>query len=115
MILGENMKIYIEAAKKRGEPLDHCLFYGPPGLGKTTISGIIANEMHSKIRITSGPAIEKPGDLAGILTSLEEYDVFWLDNDFFELVTIVISTQRLRSSKMLSAPKLLFHLKNYLS
>ncbi len=75
----ESMKIYIEAAKKRKEPLDHCLFYGPPGLGKTTISGIIANEMHSKIRITSGPAIEKPGDLAGILTSLEEYDVLFID------------------------------------
>ena len=75
----ESMKIYIEAAKKRNEPLDHCLFYGPPGLGKTTISGIIANEMHSKIRITSGPAIEKPGDLAGILTSLEEYDVLFID------------------------------------
>ena len=75
----ESMKIYIEAAKKRKEPLDHCLFYGPPGLGKTTISGIIANEMHSKIRITSGPAIEKPGDLAGILTSLEEHDVLFID------------------------------------
>ena len=75
----ESMKIYIEAAKKRKEPLDHCLFYGPPGLGKTTISGIIANEMHSKIRITSGPAIEKTGDLAGILTSLEEYDVLFID------------------------------------
>ena len=75
----ESMKIYIKAAKKRNEPLDHCLFYGPPGLGKTTISGIIANEMHSKIRITSGPAIEKPGDLAGILTSLEEYDVLFID------------------------------------
>ena len=75
----ESMKIYIEAAKKRKEPLDHCLFYGPPGLGKTTISGIIANEMNSKIRITSGPAIEKPGDLAGILTSLEEYDVLFID------------------------------------
>ena len=58
----ENMKIYIEAAKKRGEPLDHCLFYGPPGLGKTTIANIIANEMKSNIKITSGPAIEKPGD-----------------------------------------------------
>ena len=55
----ENMKIYIEAAKKRGEPLDHCLFYGPPGLGKTTIANIIANEMNSNIKITSGPAIEK--------------------------------------------------------
>ena len=75
----ESMKIYIEAAKKRKEALDHCLFYGPPGLGKTTISGIIANEMHSKIRITSGPAIEKPGDLAGILTSLEENDVLFID------------------------------------
>lgn len=75
----ENMAIYIEAAKKRNEPLDHCLFYGPPGLGKTTISGIIANEMHSNIKITSGPAIEKPGDLAGILTGLKEYDVLFID------------------------------------
>ena len=75
----ENIKIYIEAAKKRGEPLDHCLFYGPPGLGKTTISTIIANEMHSNIKITSGPAIEKPGDLAAILTSLSEYDVLFID------------------------------------
>ena len=75
----ENMKIYIEAAKKRGEPLDHCLFYGPPGLGKTTISTIIANEMHSNIKITSGPAIEKPGDLAAILTSLSEYEVLFID------------------------------------
>ena len=75
----ENMKIYIEAAKKRGEPLDHCLFYGPPGLGKTTISTIIANEMHSNIKITSGPAIEKPGDLAAIPTNLSEYDVLFID------------------------------------
>ena len=75
----ENMKIYIEATKKRGEPLDHCLFYGPPGLGKTTISTIIANEMHSNIKITSGPAIEKPGDLAAILTNLSEYDVLFID------------------------------------
>lgn len=75
----ESMKIYIEAAQKRNEPLDHCLFYGPPGLGKTTISGIIANEMHSKIKITSGPAIEKPGDLAGILTGLKEFDVLFID------------------------------------
>ncbi len=75
----ESMKIYIEAAKKRKEALDHCLFYGPPGLGKTTISGIIANEMGSKIKITSGPAIEKPGDLAGLLTNLEEYDVLFID------------------------------------
>ena len=75
----ENMKIYIEAAKKRGEPLDHCLFYGPPGLGKTTIANIIANEMNSNIKITSGPAIEKPGDLAAILTNLSEYDVLFID------------------------------------
>ena len=75
----ENMKIYIEAAKKRKEPLDHCLFYGPPGLGKTTIANIIANEMKSKIKITSGPAIEKPGDLAAILTNLSEFDVLFID------------------------------------
>ena len=75
----ENMKIYIEAAQKRGEPLDHCLFYGPPGLGKTTIANIIANEMKSNIKITSGPAIEKPGDLAAILTALSEYDVLFID------------------------------------
>ena len=75
----ENMKIYIEAAKKRGEPLDHCLFYGPPGLGKTTLSNIISNEMNSNIKITSGPAIEKPGDLAAILTNLSEFDVLFID------------------------------------
>ena len=75
----ENMKIYIEAAKKRGEPLDHCLFYGPPGLGKTTISNIIANEMNSKIKITSGPALEKTGDLAAILTGLSENDILFID------------------------------------
>ena len=75
----ENMKIYIEAAKKREEPLDHCLFYGPPGLGKTTIANIIANEMKSNIKITSGPAIEKPGDLAAILTNLSENDVLFID------------------------------------
>lgn len=75
----QNMKIYIEAAKKRGEPLDHCLFYGPPGLGKTTLSNIISNEMNSNLKITSGPAIEKPGDLAAILTGLSEYDVLFID------------------------------------
>ena len=75
----ENMKIYIEAAKKRKEALDHCLFYGPPGLGKTTIANIIANEMKSNIKITSGPAIEKPGDLAAILTTLSENDVLFID------------------------------------
>ena len=75
----ENLKIYIEAAKKRGEPLDHCLFYGPPGLGKTTISTIISNEMNSNIKITSGPAITKPGDLAALLMNLSEYDVLFID------------------------------------
>ena len=74
-----NMKIYIEAAKKRGEPLDHVLLYGPPGLGKTTLANIISNEMNSNIKITSGPAIEKPGDLAALLTNLSEFDVLFID------------------------------------
>ena len=75
----ENMKIYIEAAKQRKEPLDHVLLYGPPGLGKTTLSNIISNEMESNIKITSGPAIEKPGDLAALLTNLSEFDVLFID------------------------------------
>lgn len=74
-----NMKIYIEAAKKRGEPLDHVLLYGPPGLGKTTLANIISNEMNSNIKITSGPAIEKTGDLAALLTNLSEFDVLFID------------------------------------
>ena len=74
-----NLKIFIEAAKLRNEPLDHVLFYGPPGLGKTTLAGIISNEMGVDIRITSGPAIERAGDLAAILTNLNENDVLFID------------------------------------
>ena len=73
------LRIYIEAAKKRKDPLDHVLFYGPPGLGKTTLSGIIANEMGTNLKVTSGPAIEKPGDMAAILNNLQEGDVLFVD------------------------------------
>lgn len=75
----ENLKIFIQAAKLRNEPLDHVLFYGPPGLGKTTLAGIIANELDVDIKITSGPAIERAGDLAAILTNLNENDVLFID------------------------------------
>ena len=75
----ENLDVYIKAALGRGEPLDHCLLYGPPGLGKTTLAGIIANEMGVNIRVTSGPAIEKQGDLVALLTNLNEGDVLFID------------------------------------
>src|SRR4028119_481045 len=75
----ENIRIFIKAAKLRGEALDHVLFHGPPGLGKTTLSRIVANELGVNIRETSGPVIEKPGDLAGLLTSLEPHDVLFID------------------------------------
>lgn len=75
----ENLKIYIEAAKQRGDALDHALFYGPPGLGKTTLAGIIANEMGVNMKITSGPAIEKPGEIAAILNNLQEGDILFVD------------------------------------
>lgn len=75
----ETLKVYIEAAKRRNDPLDHVLFYGPPGLGKTTLAGVIANEMGTHMKVTSGPAIEKPGDMAAILNGLSDGDVLFVD------------------------------------
>ncbi|MBC8047485.1 MAG: Holliday junction branch migration DNA helicase RuvB [Fimbriimonadaceae bacterium] len=84
----DNLKIFIEAAKQRGDALDHVLLHGPPGLGKTTLSYIIANELEVGIKITSGPVLEKPGDLAGLLTSLNEHDVLFID-EIHRLSTVV--------------------------
>src|SRR6056297_2097150 len=75
----ENLKIFVQAARQRNEALDHVLLHGPPGLGKTTLANIIANELNVNLKVTSGPVLDKPGDLAGLLTGLEEFDVLFID------------------------------------
>ena len=75
----ENLKVFVEAARRRGDALDHVLFHGPPGLGKTTLSYIVANELNANIKISSGPVLDKPGDLAGLLTNLEDHEVMLID------------------------------------
>jgi Holliday junction DNA helicase RuvB len=77
--IADNMAVYVEAARKRGDALDHVLFYGPPGLGKTTLAYLLAREMGTEVRVTSGPALERKGDLAGLLTSLNRGDVLFID------------------------------------
>ena len=92
--LKSTLKIYIDAAKSRGDSLDHVLFYGPPGLGKTTLSGIIAHEMGVNMKVTSGPAIEKPGEMAAILNNLQEGDVLFVDEIHRLILRLILCWER---------------------